>query len=562
MLGEDDNRIQNGFHDVHDDIENSSSEIDEDEGPMEESSTTTTDPRTSSRESHGSDRCRRQRRVSYDTSLPAQHSYLGTDLVDVQGRVVLDDDYLVTMPLLSLPGLILVPGQTLPLQLQHPALVGMMRKIISGDKVFGLTSSLAQPSNLSEYGTTAEIRSFSNIADPNNEDDGLPFLRIKAEGSQRFVVRETWRGVDGILMGKVKILSEAHLTHPFRANILGSIHGSRFNSVLVPAMTRLPHFVYNLYSPEILMRRISIHLERWASFDNRDTSDPEAPQRAGVVTNKTETTTGQTDSTPQSSVVKITRTITTTLRLRREGEEVELESDDEEIPVLPKSSKSSTQLPTDQNTSQAGPSTAVDASGSSPSTGPINKPSTSTSSPKKAGEPKTRSSLAPKDPCQFSYWVASNLPLEDTQRLHFLTLDCPVQRLRWLLSILQECLYLCCVRCKTKISRKEDIFSMSIRGPQGTYVNPNGYVYETLTVYKAESLTLVGMSSSEFSWFPGYAWTICQCACCDSHIGWKFTAMNDKKLQPEFFWGIKRSSIEFGLRTSTNDNNNPFVAVI
>ena len=112
------------------------------------------------------------------------------------------------------------------------------------------------------------------------------------------------------------------------------------------------------------------------------------------------------------------------------------------------------------------------------------------------------------------------------------------------------------------MARKEDIFSMSIRGPQGTYVNPNGYVFETLTVYQAESLTLIGSPSTEFSWFPGYAWTICQCACCDSHIGWKFTAMNDKKLQPEFFWGIKRSSIELGLRTYTAENIDSFIAVI
>ena len=105
---------------------------------------------------------------------------------------------------------------------------------------------------------------------------------------------------------------------------------------------------------------------------------------------------------------------------------------------------------------------------------------------------------------------------------------------------------------------------MSIRGPQGTYVNPNGYVCETISVYAAESLTLFGTPSTEFSWFPGYAWTICQCACCNSHIGWKFTAMNDKKLQPEFFWGIKRMSNELGLRTSTpeNSSNDSFIAVI
>ena len=423
MTDEDENRIQNGFinHDVE--ADGSSSEFEEDEGPMEESSTTTTDPRTSSRESHGSDRGRRQRRVSYDTSLPAQHSYLGSDLVDVQGRVVLDDDYLVTMPLLSLPGLILVPGQVLPLQLQHPALVGMMRKIISGEKVFGLTSSLA--SSLSEFGTTAEIRSFSNIADPNNDDDGLPFLRIKAEGSQRFVVRETWRGVDGILMGKVKILPEVNLIHPFKANVLGSTRGSKFNSKLVPAMARFPKFVYNLYNPDILMKRIGIHLENWASFDNgvRESTDSEAANlgRVGVVTNRTDTTTGQTDSTPGSSVVKITRTITTTLRLRRDGEEEEESDTDEELVPVPRAN--------------------VQAAAASCSSSMIDQPSTSTS-PRKKDEDKVRSSLAPKDPSQFSYWVASNLPLEDSQRLQFLSLDCPIQRLRWLLSICMNiCIY-------------------------------------------------------------------------------------------------------------------------
>ena len=45
--------------------------------------------------------------------------------------------------------------------------------------------------------------------------------------------------------------------------------------------------------------------------------------------------------------------------------------------------------------------------------------------------------------------------------------------------------------------------SMSVRGPLGAYVNPGGYVHETVTFYKATGLRLRGMPSAENSWFPG-----------------------------------------------------------
>lgn len=172
-----------------------------------------------------------------------------------------------------------------------------------------------------------------------------------------------------------------------------------------------------------------------------------------------------------------------------------------------------------------------------------------------------RVSTVPTTSSEFSYWVAGNLPLDDDHMLEFLTLVCPVQRLRWLLSILQKYLHICCAGCKTKICKKEDVFSMSMQGPQGAYVNPAGYVHETITVYRAESLALHDRASTEFSWFPGYAWTICHCSHCHAHIGWKFTATKDKSLQPEFFWGLTRSSIELGFK-SDSDKKNPFRPVI
>ena len=42
----------------------------------------------------------------------------------------------------------------------------------------------------------------------------------------------------------------------------------------------------------------------------------------------------------------------------------------------------------------------------------------------------------------------------------------------------------------------------------GAYVNPGGYVHETLTIYKATGLRLIGWPSTENSWFPGYVCTV------------------------------------------------------
>ena len=46
--------------------------------------------------------------------------YLGEEMEEFSGRTVLEADLCVTLPLLTLPGMILIPGQTLPLHLFQP----------------------------------------------------------------------------------------------------------------------------------------------------------------------------------------------------------------------------------------------------------------------------------------------------------------------------------------------------------------------------------------------------------------------------------------------------------
>lgn len=45
---------------------------------------------------------------------------------------------------------------------------------------------------------------------------------------------------------------------------------------------------------------------------------------------------------------------------------------------------------------------------------------------------------------------------------------------------------------------------MAEEGFLGAYVNPGGHVHETLSVYEATNLTLIGRPTTEHSWFPGY----------------------------------------------------------
>ena len=77
-------------------------------------------------------------------------------------------------------------------------------------------------------------------------------------------------------------------------------------------------------------------------------------------------------------------------------------------------------------------------------------------------------------------------------------------------------------RCGKQLGDQQHIFSMSKEGPQGAFVNPGGHVHETLTLHKAKNLRLIGDPSTQYSWFPGYAWTIVECSGC----WWLFAKLN------------------------------------
>ncbi|KAK8547394.1 hypothetical protein V6N13_098104 [Hibiscus sabdariffa] len=150
-------------------------------------------------------------------------------------------------------------------------------------------------------------------------------------------------------------------------------------------------------------------------------------------------------------------------------------------------------------------------------------------------------------PDLLSFYIASKIPVSEPARQELLEIDGISCRLRREIELLER---LDCIRCKicqTIIARRSDMLVMSSDGPLGAYVNAHGYVHEVMTFRKAYGLALRSQPTEEYSWFPGYAWTITNCASCETLMGWLFTAINEK-LKPKAFWGIRSYQITDDMR--------------
>ncbi|KOX73264.1 Protein cereblon [Melipona quadrifasciata] len=156
----------------------------------------------------------------------------------------------------------------------------------------------------------------------------------------------------------------------------------------------------------------------------------------------------------------------------------------------------------------------------------------------------SKGSSIPEDPADLSFWVAQNLLLDDNERIVLLNYDCAISRLqREIRYLVEDKIFVCC-NCDSYIGRQSHMFPMSKEGPQGTYCNPSGIIHETVTLYHAQGLALSNNPPSiNYTWFPGYAWTVATCKYCGDHMGWKFTAVQNN-LKPKAFWGLIRKSLK------------------
>ncbi len=98
-----------------------------------------------------------------------------------------------------------------------------------------------------------------------------------------------------------------------------------------------------------------------------------------------------------------------------------------------------------------------------------------------------------------------------------------------------------CRRCRQEVSDRSLLFSMGDAGVRRVFSNPYGLLLEIVTVLDARGLTLVSLPTTEFTWFPGYAWEVAMCSTCGVQLGWRFLAVAAS--EPERFFGLLTSAI-------------------
>lgn len=78
-----------------------------------------------------------------------------------------------------------------------------------------------------------------------------------------------------------------------------------------------------------------------------------------------------------------------------------------------------------------------------------------------------------------------------------------------------------CAACGQSMTRQR--WTVSRRDAhEHTVFNPAGQLFTILCFAEAPGCAVQGDSSSDFTWFPGYRWTVAMCRGCAVHIGWRF----------------------------------------
>lgn len=78
-----------------------------------------------------------------------------------------------------------------------------------------------------------------------------------------------------------------------------------------------------------------------------------------------------------------------------------------------------------------------------------------------------------------------------------------------------------CVRCGTRITSVKN--EMAVDGAfKHSFTNPHGYMFTIGCFAAAQGCSVIGPSTSEFTWFPGHSWRIGSCGVCGLHLGWEF----------------------------------------
>uniref|UniRef100_A0A0E0L4T0 Protein cereblon n=1 Tax=Oryza punctata TaxID=4537 RepID=A0A0E0L4T0_ORYPU len=453
-------------------------------------------------------------------------------------------DAFLSLPMLYLQGVVLFPGATLPLRLIQGIYVATVEKALRqvdapctiGVVLMYKRHSTRHYANAS-VGTTAEIRQLGRM------DDGS--LNVVARGQQRFRLMRRWMDVDGVVWGDVQIIEEdTPLRTPRDAfaqlascNSLRHHTSSPIISLDVSPIKQRDHVDSELdcgtSSPKSTASNHSAIDARMYHSDSQSSSSMRSSNEDGIFMHE------QFYSQELHSLKGSGAAV-------QSGENTNMGEEEFCLTSLRSLSSAGTR-DTKQQRQYILPKQHFQA--------PLSfwprwayQMYDSYALARRAADLWRQIITQPsmddyvRKPDLLSFSIGSKLPVSESVRQKLLEIDGISYRLRREIQLLKAFNLIKCRCCKSLIAKRSDMVVMSTDGPLGAYVNPYGFVHETITVSKATGLALDGNPSTVHSWFPGYSWTMASCADCESNIGWLFKATK-KNLRPKSFWGIRSSQI-------------------
>lgn len=482
---------------------------------------------------------------TFNTCLASLHTYLG-EVEDTHHRLAfLDGGAILNLPLFYLEGVVLFPEATLPLRVIQPNFISAVeRALVQVDAPYtvGVVRAYRDSDNrrlrFATVGTTAEIRQYRRLEDGS--------LNVVTRGQQRFRLKRRWIDVEGVPCGEVQIIQEdMPLRTPKDAfgklAPLSNLRGHKFSSVLPSTFSSVgcghsdndseanseESFETALSLEERRIHQSALNScygydmmdESMSSDDDKFMSQSEEMRSRRSHLSETE---GSLYLDTGKNVGNTTLEIGNSSGLAKKGE------------------GSKRWKNTDLNQFRRVPRTFWPYW--------VYSMYDSYCLAEKAADMWKQIVGAPsmdglvRKPDLLSFYIASKIPVSEETRQELLEIDGISYRLRREIDLLESFDLVRCKTCKVVIARRSDMLVMSSEGPLGAYVNPLGYVHEVMTLQKANGLALIGRATAEYSWFPGYAWTVAECASCEIQMGWLFTATT-KKLKPQSFWGIRSSQV-------------------
>ncbi|KAL2340093.1 hypothetical protein Fmac_008033 [Flemingia macrophylla] len=468
---------------------------------------------------------------TFDTYVAPLHTYLG-DVEDTRHRTAfLDGGAVVTIPLFSLQGVVLFPGATLPLRVIEPHFVAAVEKALTRDDIpytVGVIrihrDTVNRRMKSASIGTTAEIRQIGRL------DDGT--LNVVTRGQQRFLLRRSWKDVEGVPYGEIQIIEE---DLPLRTprDAFGKL-----------APLSNSHAVSHKLSPKYC--QIKMQRSKNEKSDSEESFESELSLTERKVHLSVVGSSIVHDSMDESAN-------SSDIKFMHEPDQEIISNLDSRTGNCSTSGKQSPKEELNRLKNVCAYPSLIISKAFLPHW--AYRMFDSYWLAQRAADMWNRIVAVPKmdslikKPDVLSFHIASKIPVSESTRQELLDIDGVAYRLRREIELLEKIELIRCKSCQTIIAKRSDMLVMSSEGPLSAYVNPGGYVHEIMTLYKANGLALIGPAVAEYSWFPGYAWTIANCATCKTQLGWLFTARN-RKLKPSSFWGIRSCQLAAEMRES------------